>query len=221
MFSKFFLFAVLFYLVFPNGTVLAQTSNTQKEAADSAAWLRNDTSTIKKKKHSPKKATIFSAVVPGLGQVYNRQYWKVPIIAGAGTIFAILINSNHHDWKQADIDYNMRLKNEQDGYVKASADPSLYDAYDPKSPYNFVGSGVRTYSTQQLRLTRDLYRRDRDFFVIISALVYTLNIVDAAVFAHLREFEVSDKVSMKINPEIRFAFAQPTAGISCHFYFKK
>lgn len=221
MSSKFFQIFVLIGLIFSNAVAIAQKSEAQKEATDSIAWLRNDTSSLKKKKHSPNKATILSAILPGLGQTYNRQYWKVPIIVGAGTIFTILIHSNNHDWQQARKDYNIRLQNEQDGYLKANADPSLYDAYDPKSPYNFMGSGVRTYSTQQLRLIRDSYRRDRDFFIIISALVYTLNIVDAAVFAHLREFEVSEKLSMKINPEIHFDFPQPTAGLSCRFYFKK
>lgn len=192
----------------------------QELAKDSAAWLRTDTSSILVKKHSPRKATLLSAVCPGLGQIYNRQYWKTPIILGFGVFFGIMISSNHFDYQQAKKDYNIRLENEADKYVKAKANPNLYDAYDPANLAN-AQNNVRTYNTYALRTTRDGYRRDRDFYIIMSGLVYALNIVDATVFAHLREFKMSEKLSMRIDPDIRLVNnTSLSTGLSCNFVLK-
>ena len=192
----------------------------QELAKDSAAWLRTDTSSILVKKHSPRKATLLSAVCPGLGQIYNRQYWKTPIILGFGVFFGIMISSNHFDYQQAKKDYNIRLENEADKYVKAKANPNLYDAYDPAYLAN-AQNNVRTYNTYALRTTRDGYRRDRDFYIIMSGLVYALNIVDATVFAHLREFKMSEKLSMRIDPDIRLVNnTSLSTGLSCNFVLK-
>ncbi len=214
------------FLLLANGVSFGQKNQkdsskvevkNQKLADDSTAWLRTDTSVVKKKKHSPRKATLLSTFVPGLGQVYNRQYWKVPIIGGLGVFFGIMIASNHHDYKNAKEVYRIRKTNVEDGYAKAKLDPSLYDIYDENGPAN---AGIRSYSTDNLRTIRDSYRRDRDYFVILSAVVYALNIVDAAVFAHLREFEVNENLSMRIDPDLRFANMQPMAGLTCRFYLK-
>jgi hypothetical protein len=192
----------------------------QELSKDSAVWLSTDTSSIIQKKHSPRKATILSLVCPGLGQIYNRQYWKTPIILGFGVFFGIMISSNNFDYKQAKRDYNIRLENEADNYVKATADPSLYDAYDPKNLAN-AQNNIRTYNTFALRSTRDGYRRDRDFYIIMMGVVYALNIVDATVFAHLREFKMSEKLSMRIDPDIRMVNnASISTGISCNFVLK-
>jgi hypothetical protein len=222
MLGRVFGVGLLTLLLLANGVSFAQS--TDKDADDSTKWVGSDTVTVVKKKHSAKKATIMSVCLPGLGQIYNRQYWKVPIIAAGAIILVTQIVSNNFDLKQANRDLNIRVANNVDSAAikKAKANPSLYDAYDPLNPANYVGSGNRTYTLQQLQLTRDGYRRERDFYVIISALVYALNIVDAAVFAHLREFEVSDNLSMKIDPVINFANkGQPYAGFSCRLYLTK
>ncbi|MBC7390518.1 MAG: hypothetical protein H7329_14985, partial [Opitutaceae bacterium] len=72
-----------------------------------------------------------------------------------------------------------------------------------------------------LRNLRDSYRRDRDFYIILATLTYALNIVDAAVFAHLREFEVNDKLTMRIDPDIKMVRGTntPSAGLTLSFNF--
>ena len=200
--------------------VLKEKSKAQELARDSAAWLRTDTSSVIQKKHSPRKATIYSLVCPGLGQVYNHQYWKTPVILGLGVFFGIMISSNNFDYQQAKNDYRIRLKNEKDEYKSAKLDPSLYDAYDPINLANKTNN-VRTYETYSLRSTRDSYRRDRDFYVIMTGLVYALNIIDATVFAHLREFKMNDKLSMRIDPDIKLVNnSSLSAGISCNLVLK-
>lgn len=211
----------------------AQDSSSVKLPNDSTAWLNSDSVNAKLRKHSPTKATIYSLVIPGLGQAYNRQYWKIPVIYGIGALLVTQIVSNEHDYVQADRDYNTRVKNirlNNPLYQAGSVDyitttGNSYDHYDELNPSRKDNTNrltSRILTLDQLRSTRDSYRRDRDFYVIVTALVYALNIVDATVFAHLREFEVSEKLSMKIDPQIRFAHGstQPIAGISCSLRFK-
>jgi hypothetical protein len=132
-----------------------------------------------------------------------------------------MISSNHFDYTQAKKDYNIRVENEADNYVEAKKDPSRYDAYDPANPANKLNN-VRTYETYSLRSTRDNYRRDRDFYVIMMGVVYALNVVDATVFAHLREFKMSEKLSLRIDPDIKLVNnSSLSAGISCNFVINK
>lgn len=119
--------------------------------------------------HSPRKAAILSAVIPGLGQVYNggKQWIKVPFIyAGLGTT-TYFVFENH------------RLYQEARDRIEQTTDPVDRD---------------------ELRLDRDYYRRNRDFSVILTGIVYALNIVDANVFAHMKNFRVSPDLSLNVNP---------------------
>ena len=190
----------------------------ENEANDSTSWL-NDT-TFQTKKHSAKKATIYSAIIPGLGQIYNRQYYKPPIILGLGVLFAYLIHDNHVNYSQTSSDLGLRELNKTNQYYgKPEFDPSYYDQYDVNNPQR--DPNVQAYDDIGLRNLRDGYRRDRDFYVILAALTYTLNIVDAAVFAHLREFEVNDKLTMKLDPDLKFVKGTtvPTAGLTLTLNF--
>jgi len=222
MIKQFSLF-LLVVLLGAGQSVKAQVDTASaKQDTSNRAWLNADTVKVKSKRHSPTSATLYSLVLPGLGQAYNRQYWKIAVIYGIGGFFVTQIVSNHHDWVQAKEDLDLRTKNENDKVYKADPKnfPGQYDYYDANDPHH--DPTVRTYSTENLTVIRDGYRRDRDFYVIMSALLYTLNLVDAAVFAHLREFEMSDKLSMRIDPLIRYTYGSnaPVAGISCSLHFK-
>lgn len=127
----------------------------------------------------PNKAAMLSAVLPGLGQAYNNQYWKIPLIYGGGIILAHYINYNHriyHEFRNALIAI-------KDG------DPAT------ENPY-------ARFRETSLTRNRDAFRRNRDFLMIIGAAYYLLNVVDAHVSAHLHEFEVNDKLSLNISPSI-------------------
>lgn len=141
----------------------------------------SDTIKVKPAKiHSPTKATLFSTVIPGLGQAYNKKYWKVPIIyAGIGTslYFAIANHKNFREFKTA---YGLRI----DG------DVSTIDEYD----------GV--LSEAGIKANMDYHQRNKDLLYIISGLIYVLNIVDAAVDAHLFNFPKNDNLSFNLQPSL-------------------
>lgn len=131
----------------------------------------------------PNRAALLSAVLPGLGQAYNGQPWKIPLIYAGGIILG------HY------IDYNHRIYSEFQNAIRAEKD----DDPNTINPYERFGE------TAIIR-NRDAFRRNRDYLMIISVGYYLLNIVDAHVSAHLQEFDVNDNLSMNISPSI-----QPTA----------
>lgn len=138
------------------------------------------------KAHSPKKAAIRSALVPGLGQIYNKKYWKLPIVYGglgacAGIFFYNL--SNYKDTKFAyKVKYNMRV-NHTDTALFASIKPNL-----------------QPIDEESLRFYRNQFRRDIDYSALVFILLWGLNVVDAAVDAHLKPFDVSPDLTLQLRP---------------------
>ncbi len=124
----------------------------------------------------PARASLYSAMLPGLGQAYNGDYWKIPIFYAGFITTGYFIHENQSE-------YNRFKKL----YSWASEENSTYDG---------------SYSISTLKWYKDTYRRYRDYSIISGALVYMLNIVDANVFAHLRNFDVSDDLTLNINPTI-------------------
>ena len=122
-----------------------------------------------------------SAVLPGLGQAYNGQPWKIPIIYGGGLIFAHYINYNHRLYSE----FQNALIAETDG------NPETVNPY------------VDVFNKTSLIRNRDVSRRNRDYLIIITVGYYLLNVVDAHVSAHLQEFEINDNLSMDIAPSIQ------------------
>jgi hypothetical protein len=151
--------------------------------------------------HSVRKAAIFSAVLPGLGQAYNKKYWKIPVIYAGFTVIGYFVvkNSNEYaDFKEAYI------------YVANG------DTTEINNPY------VTKYNQSQLKEAMDYYRRNRDLAYIIGALWYTLNILEAYVDAHFFDYDISDDLSMHVSPSaISFPMAplQPAPGIKVSFKF--
>jgi len=134
-----------------------------------------------KDKHSPKKATIMSACLPGLGQAYNHKYWKIPIVyAGLGTFAYFTYYTNGLYWN---------YKNE---YVFRINNPLLINSFPE-------------FTADQLKIKVDTYRRYRDLSVILIAAVYTLNLVDANVDAHMFTFDVSNNLSLHVTPNIGYS----------------
>ena len=146
---------------------------------------------------SARKATIMSAIIPGLGQAYNHKYWKIPIIyAAIGGIGYWGIN-NHKDYKN----YSDNLAAIHDG------DPTTVNT-----------SG---YSEQNLLTLKNEYKKDRDIAIMLGALAYILNIIDANVDAHLKTFDVSDDLSFQIKPFGNMDFNNNLqTGISLKLTFK-
>lgn len=161
-------------------------------AVDSATTttITEDSTTGKGKKvrvYNPRKAALRSAMLPGLGQIYNKKYWKVPIVYAAlgttGGIFAYNL-TNYRDTRFA---YKTMYKVTQPGAT--AADTAALERVKPK---------LRRYSLETLRYYRDQFRRDIDYSVLFFILFWGLNVVDAAVDAHLKAFDVSPDLSLKI-----------------------
>ena len=136
--------------------------------------------------HSPKKAAIRSAILPGLGQIYNKKYWKLPIVYGAlGTCAGIFFYNlgNYKDTRFAyKVKYNMRV-NRTDSASFASIKPDL-----------------KPLTEQSLRFYRNQFRRDIDYSMLVFLFLWGLNVVDASVDAHLKSFDVSPDLSLRIKP---------------------
>lgn len=137
--------------------------------------------TLALRPHTPTRAAVYSAILPGLGQAYNRKYWKIPIVyAGFGVITYFII-SNTREYKTYKEAYN---------YV-ASGDTTFID-----------NDYVLKYDEQQLLDGKNYYRRNMELSYIIGGLWYILNIIDASVDAHFFDYDVSDDLSLRFDPVI-------------------
>jgi hypothetical protein len=146
--------------------------------------------------HSPRKATIYSAVLPGLGQVYNKKYWKVPLIyIGFGAI-GYFINWNNENYQLFRIGYDHLTDQnpETQDYLKIEA--VRRNNYNLDNPTEF--NNLKTALSRQ----QDYYRRNRDLLIISFVGFYGLNIIDASVDAHLFDFDISDDLTLKWEPSM-------------------
>lgn len=149
-----------------------------------------DTTIVKKKVHSPRQATIRSAIVPGLGQIYNKKYWKVPIVyAAIGTPMVLFFNNKSWYNKTKYALYVVTNELQGDPAVMAKVDPQLKALVDGK----YEGS---------LLNYRNKFRRDMDYSLLFVLLMWGLNVVDATVDAHLKGFDVGDDLSFKLKPSM-------------------
>ncbi len=152
------------------------------------------------------RATTLSTIFPGAGQVYNKSYWRVPIVVGgiATTIYTI--------------DWNNR------GYQRFKTAYSLvidYDKNPQKYPNGPSDEFQGAYSATFLKNLKDSYRRNRDLCIILTAGVYLLNILDAHVDSHLQDFDISDDLSMNLEPYFGYTSigTQPVYGVNMSLNF--
>ena len=163
--------------------VPAEKVVTKKDSSVSTA--KPDTS-IKEKIHSPRVAAIRSAIFPGLGQIYNRKYWKLPIVYGGIGVCGYIFFDNIKTYKEYRFAYAARIK----------AQPPNRDSTD----YNTLDQLYKTLSPNTIKAGRDEFRRYVDYSALIFILLWGLNVVDAAVDAHLKAFDVSPDLSLHIKP---------------------
>ena len=157
--------------------------------ADSVPW------------HNAKKATLYSAVLPGLGQAYNRKYWKIPVIyAGFGAL-AYFITTNTRNYRDFRTAYN----------IVYTSDTTAFAGNELVVKYNA--------NLTQLQEGRNYYRRNTELSWIIAGVLYLLQIVDASVDANLYNFDVSDDVSLQFTPvHDNYLFsARPAVGLTLRY----
>ena len=137
------------------------------------------------------KATTLAMICPGAGQVYNQSYWRVPIVIGgfATTIYCI-------DWN------NRGYQRFQKAYRLLSDYEKNPELYPNGSQDEFGGR----YSSSFLKNLRNSYRRNRDLCIILTAGLYILQVVDAHVDAHLRDYDISKDLSVSLSPVIGYSY---------------
>ena len=138
----------------------------------------------------PGTATLYSLLVPGLGQIYNREYWKLPIYLGA-------IGFAYHYYLDCRTNF-LRFRN-------------IYlEATDPEVAY------TGPITADQALYYRNVYRRYRDYSLLAIAALYLLQVIDANVFSYMHNFEVDDELALKVAPTVilpqnQFALANPVS----------
>jgi hypothetical protein len=159
-----------------------------------------------KQRKSYRRATLYSAILPGAGQFYNKKYWKIPIVFAAIGIPAYLYF------------YNKKIYNEAQYALVVTINQSGIDSQNKVSP-DFLPL-VQSGNTNAIINVRDEARKDQDYSVLFFLLFYGLNIVDATVDAHLKDFNVNSDLSFKIKPMI-IPGPTPSAGITLAFDIHK
>ncbi len=179
-----FLFLFLFTILFSRNS-FAQDAKPVS-ANDSTAVKKVVKDSVHKKIYIPRMAAIRSAIIPGWGQIYNKKYWKVPIVYGALGITGGIFFYNLKYYKETRfayrVIYNMRVNR---------TDSSLYSQ---------INDNLKPLSEESLRFYRDQFRRDIDYSALLFLLFWGLNVVDATVDAHLKSFDVSPDLSLQIKP---------------------
>ena len=162
--------------------------------------------------HSPRKATIYSALLPGLGQAYNKKYWKIPIIyAGFGTI-GYFIKWNNDNYKLFRTGYNHLVDGDPETQDYLLIEAVRRNNYDLDNPNQY--NNLRTALLRQ----QDYYRRNRDLLFISIIAFYGLNIIDASVDAHLFDFDISDDLTFNWQPSVKLE-NQVFYGVNLKFNF--
>lgn len=188
-----------------NTSNTSQSIDTNAVTSVDSLELKNSISKKEKKKkekkidtthYSPKKAAIWGASFPGLGQIYMKKYWKLPIVYGAlsATLYFVVSNGK-----------KLRTYN---GYLR-----NLYNNIPNPAPIDQLNlSQVETY--------RNNYRRNVQLTSFATVFAWGLSIVDAVVDAHLHSFDISDNLSFKVKPNINYSNFTYYAGIGVHLNFK-
>ncbi|MDL5044478.1 DUF5683 domain-containing protein [Oscillatoria amoena NRMC-F 0135] len=151
---------------------------------DSVRVVQPESDTVKiasyATRYDPHKALLYAAVLPGLGQVYNKKYWKLPLVYGglAGTAYGINFYQEGYRLYRKELFYNLDNNLSQDTQINPNTG----------------------FTTAQLRTIVDRFRRERDFMIIIMMGVYILQMVDAHVDAHLKEFDLNPNLQVRIEP---------------------
>lgn len=199
MFKYFFL--LVFLTIFSSG--FGQDSKSDSTLTVTPTFTEDatiDTNSVVIKKKSPKVAGLLSAVVPGAGQIYNGSYWKAPVVyAGAGALYYFI-----NDFSRRKTFYHEILKlldvDSSAAYIKDYVD--AYPSVGKILESNVNGTVVAAQTENEIK---ELYNSNSSRLqntYLISVLWYGLNILDAVVDAHLKNFDVSDDLSLKITPNI-------------------
>lgn len=165
------------------------------------------------KHHSPKTAALRSAIFPGLGQIYNKKYWKLPIVYGALGISGAVFNYNLTWYKRTRFAYKAKFEASQ-----PRRGPNGTTLPPDSTNYFKILPELQPIDINALRSYRDEFRRNIDYSALVFILMWGLNVVDATVDAHLKPFDVSKDLTLKF--KIGPSQMARTTGLSLLLAFK-
>lgn len=157
-----------------------------------------------------KKATTLACICPGAGQIYNKSYWKVPFVVGGFATLAYCIDWNNRGFQRFKKAYNLI---------------SDFEAHPENYPNGPTDEFRGRYSANFIRNLRNNYRRNRDLCIILTGGMYLLQAIDAHVDAHLRDYDISDDLSMDIEPMLNYTYVptsndhRPVVGLNMRIQF--
>lgn len=185
----------IFFLIFAS-SLFAQTTDSLSVQKEKVIVVKDSLGPkVEYNPLAPAKAAFYSAVIPGLGQAYNKKYWKIPIIyAGmaAGVYF----------YKQQDDDYNR-----------------FRDAYKRRLA-GYTDDEFQGISNDRLINAQKSAQRNKSYSIIVTLGFYLLNVIDANVDAHLQQYEVSEDLSLQPSLNYNQFNAKPQYGMSLTYRFK-
>lgn len=166
--------------------------DTLKVSKDKASVKLAKEDSVSKVKHDPRKATLRSAIIPGWGQAYNREYWKIPIVYGALSVPTVTFIYNNNWYHRTQKAFNI-----------------LVNGGDTLQ----INKKLKGLSSQSLQYYRNSFRKDRDYSVLFFLLAWALNVADATVFANLKDFDVSRDLTMHVQPDYNINTKSPSLGL--------
>ncbi|MDO7171775.1 DUF5683 domain-containing protein [Mariniflexile sp. AS56] len=196
--------ATLFSLLFCC-FVTAQDKNKKKELPE--GLIIDSIITVKKPYNplSPAKAAFYSAVLPGLGQAYNKSYWKIPIVYGGLATGIYFYSTNNKEYNRYRDAYKSRL-------AGLTTDEFYFDT---------EGNQLSTprVTTDGLERGQDFYRKNKEISLLVTIGIYALNIIDANVDAHLMQYNVDENLSLAPHFRINEIDATSNLGLTLNFKF--
>lgn len=204
MLNKYFAIVVFSYLFC--SSLIAQekenseTATIQEVVIDSTIVTSNPINPL-----APSKAAFYSAILPGLGQAYNKKYWKIPLAIGAigtGVYFYTTNNKEYNRYRDA---YKSRLagyKNDE-FYFDANGNP----LQQPR------------VTTEALERGQQFYRRNKDLSLLITVGLYALNIIDANVDAHLMQYNIDENLTLAPHYHFNEIDGKSQTGLTLNFKF--
>jgi hypothetical protein len=206
--AKKLIFLFIGCIFFCSAELSAQKKDTS--APKNSAVVKKDSTLIKsdtvvKLKFRPQVATRRSAILPGWGQATNKEYWKIPLVYGVLAIPGALYFYNDSWYNKTKYAYEAKFKAQA-----PTLDSSGLAGIDPQ---------LKNLGLASLQSYRNTFRRDRDYSILYFILAWGLQVADATVFAHLKQFDVSDDLSLQVKPQ--FNPNTRTPGLGLVFNFKE
>ena len=208
---KHIIFSVFFCFFIQTG--FSQKENTPEHRMPDQNNIKADTIVVieQKLEHSPRKATIYSAVFPGLGQIYNEKYWKLPLIYGGFVALIYSINMNNN--------YYQKYKTAYSDIIDSDPTTTSYEDLDIEGSWDFTNASEVEQFTSRLSTAKESSLRYRNLCIIGTIALYAANILDASVDANFFNFDIGEDLTINWAPQSSLCMNRKMLGFQCVLKF--